>query len=73
MTHPLQITSAFDLTSSSKNDLENAIQKYFGKVPLLFVKDPTLLCGIELATLGHKVSWNISQYSSLMQESLCNH
>jgi F-type H+-transporting ATPase subunit b len=69
----LCIRSAFQLSPENKNLLEKGVKAHFGEgIALTFEINPDLICGIEFATSGHKVSWNIGEYLLKMQESVCN-
>ena len=69
----LSLKSAFELASEQRALLEKALQACFGEgLSLSFETNPELVCGVEFITAGHKVSWNIAEYITKIQESLCN-
>ena len=70
----VSIKSAFVPSTNNRLALEKAVQGLFGEnVSVFFETHPELVCGFELVTSGHKVSWNISDYISLMRASVCTH
>jgi F-type H+-transporting ATPase subunit b len=69
ISHSVYIRSAFEHSASRRLALEQAIRTHFGKeFPIIFEINPELVCGVELVTSGHKVSWSISEYLSSMRQ-----
>lgn len=68
----ITIKSVFDLSASSKKELENAIEKVTGKQnDLQYRLEPKIVSGIEIETASYKLSWNIESYlDSLNKDSI---
>ena len=64
------IRSAEDLSDNSKNALKQAIDQTFSAASVSFEQDPTLISGIEMTGSGHKLSWNIDDYLSNLEDSI---
>ncbi len=65
------VRSAFDLPPAQRAAIETAITEIF-ETPthLQFVTAPNLVSGIELATDGQKVAWNISDLLGTLEKSV---
>lgn len=69
----VSLKSAFELSSENRERVEKALKSVFSAdISLSFATHPELVCGLELVTRGHKVSWNISDYIQQIQEKVCN-
>nr|WP_320048905.1 hypothetical protein [uncultured Desulfuromonas sp.] len=68
-TPPRLLTSA-PLDSEAKEWLSAALQKDLGCTELLFETDSALLCGAELLTDGHKISWTLASQLSDLSDHL---
>lgn len=67
----LVVRSAMVLSDDNKNALQQSIVKTFSaQSPLHFEVDATLVSGIELVGSGHKLSWNIDDYLSNLEDSI---
>ena len=67
----LVVRSAMVLSDDNKNVLQQSIAKTFSAQSLLhFEVDATLVSGIELVGSGHKLSWNIDDYLSHLEDSI---
>jgi F-type H+-transporting ATPase subunit b len=68
----LYVRSAFTLSPENKDHIEKALRAHFGEgISLSFEVNPDLICGVEFATSGHKVSWNIAEYIFKIQDNVC--
>lgn len=57
------VRSGFELSEAQRATLEDLVRGRFGvHTTVRFETNPTLLCGIELAVDGVKLSWNIEDY-----------
>lgn len=71
--HPGQILvhSAFEISEASRQRLIEVLKEQFGNnINLRFETVPDLVCGIELTTLGSKVSWSMENYLTTLEASL---
>lgn len=60
---PLALTSSFDLDDGTRERIHSVVQETLGgAIEIEYVRDPALLCGIELAGKGQKFAWNIKDY-----------
>ena len=67
----LVVRSAMVLSDDSKNTLQQSIEKILSAQSALhFEVDATLVSGIELVGSGHKLSWNIDDYLSNLEDSI---
>lgn len=65
---PALVRSAFDLPTEQRAAIQSAINEALSAdVRVRFETAPDLVSGIELATNGHKVSWNIAAYLASME------
>ncbi len=65
------ITSAFELSESSRRHIEEALKQNLGFAPeIQFLTAPELIAGIELSTNGRKIGWNIQEYLSSLEKKL---
>jgi F-type H+-transporting ATPase subunit b len=65
---PALVRSAFDLPEKERATIRNAINETFAAdIRLRFETSPGLVCGIELATTGMKVGWNIGDYLTSLE------
>jgi F-type H+-transporting ATPase subunit b len=68
---PIVVRSAMVLSDANKDKLQQSIEKIFSiKLLLKFEVDTSLLGGIELVGSGHKLSWNIDDYLSNLEDSI---
>jgi F-type H+-transporting ATPase subunit b len=68
---PAVIRSAFELPTDQRAAIQNALNEVFStEVPLQFQTAPELVAGIELASNGQKVSWNIAGYLVSLEQSV---
>ena len=71
--HPGQILvhSAFEIPGVSRQRITEVVREQFGNnINLRFETVPDLICGIELTTLGSKVSWSLENYLTTLEASL---
>lgn len=67
----LIIRTAATLSETQKQSLTDTIQRIFSdQVSIRFAVDEQLIGGIELLGSGHKLSWNIEDYLSGLEESI---
>lgn len=67
----LIIRSAFDLPAEQQETMHQAINAIFSaETRVQFETAPDLICGIELATNGHKVAWNIADYLLSLEQGV---
>ena len=66
----LVIHSAMALTDDNKKALQEAVTKAFSAQSLKFEVDASLVSGIEMVGSGHKLSWNIDDYLSGLEDSI---
>ena len=60
---PITIKSAFEISDTSKQELEKAIEKITGhQNKFQYHLEPELVSGIELNTASYQLSWNIESY-----------
>lgn len=65
------ITTAFDLSSQSREHILSAIQVQFGDtIEGRFTTAPNLICGIELKANGHKIAWSLANYLDNLADNL---
>lgn len=68
-TEPPRVRSAFDLPPVQRTAIQNAVNVTFAAdIPLRFETAPDLVSGIELATNGQKVAWNIASYLTALEQ-----
>lgn len=69
---PIIIKSVFELSETSKQNLEEAIAKIIGKQnDYQYLLEPELVSGIEIETPNFQLSWNIESYlDSLKKDSI---
>ncbi len=68
---PAVVRSAFDLPEKERATIRNAINETSSAdIHLRFETAPDLVCGIELATLGMKVGWNIEDYLKSLESGV---
>ncbi len=68
---PMVIKSAFNLSKSLRQEVETAIQEVFATdIHTSFEISPDLVSGIELYTEEHKISWNIAEYLSSLENNM---
>ncbi len=68
---PAVIRSAFELPPEQRAAIQSALNESFAAdLQLRFQTAPELIAGIELASNGHKVAWNIADYLAALQQSL---
>lgn len=60
---PVVIRTAFELGETAQQDLISALHTWAGvALPLIFETQPDLICGVELRTVSHRLSWTTSDY-----------
>lgn len=67
---PAVIRSSFDMSGQTQCELQKAVEQELGARTVSFETAPDLICGIELATTGHKLSWNIQDWLRSFERSL---
>ncbi len=68
--HTVSVHSAFDLPPAQRTAIESAVQETFApEAQVQFETAPELVCGIDLSTNGHKVSWSIADYLATLEKS----
>jgi len=68
---PALVRTAFDLPAKERATIQNALNETFSAdVHVRFETAPDLVCGIELATNGLKVGWNIESYLASLEDSV---
>ena len=68
---PALVRTAFDLPAKERATIQNALNETFSAdVHVRFEVAPDLVCGIELATNGLKVGWNIESYLTSLQDGV---
>lgn len=67
----ITIKSAFELSSSSKSELEKAIEGITGRHNnFRYVLDQELISGIEIDTKSYQLSWNIESYLEALKNNI---
>lgn len=67
----LIIRSAMTMAEKDQKVLQKALSKVFStQLPISFEVDEKLVSGIEMLGSGHKLSWNIDEYLSSLEESI---
>lgn len=70
---PLQVCSAFELTSRQRDAIQQAINDILSAdVPLRYEIAPDVICGIELTANGRKISWSITDYLASLETSIAD-
>ena len=68
---PALVRSAFDLPAEQRAAIQNAVNETFSaEIRLKFETAPDLVSGIELASNGQKVGWNIADYLASMEKGV---
>jgi F-type H+-transporting ATPase subunit b len=68
--HQVSVHSTFDLPPAQKSAIESAVKETFAPdARVQFETAPDLVCGIDLSTNGHKVSWSIADYLATLEKS----
>ena len=68
--HQVSVHSTFDLPPAQKSAIESAVKETFApEAKVQFETAPDLVCGIDLSTNGHKVSWSIAEYLATLEKS----
>ena len=68
--HTVSVHSAFDMPPAQRTAIESAVKETFApEAQVQFETAPELVCGIDLSTNGHKVSWSIADYLSTLEKS----
>ena len=68
--HQVSVHSTFDLPAAQRSAIETAVKETFASdAHVQFETAPELVCGIDLATNGHKVSWSIADYLATLEKS----
>jgi F-type H+-transporting ATPase subunit b len=67
---PALVRSAFDLPSDQRAAIQNALNETFSaEIQIRFQTAPELVAGIELASNGQKLAWNIVDYLGSLEQS----
>ncbi len=67
---PTTVRTAFDISPVLRNTIETSIKEILGpQMTISFESTPDLISGIELAVNGQKVTWNVADYLSSIEES----
>lgn len=67
----VQITTSFALDSSLRSQVTRAVHEYIGESrAIVFTESPDLVCGIELTTSGHRVSWTLAHYLAELDQHM---
>ena len=68
---PAVVRSAFDLPDKQRAAIQDALNRAFSaEVRIRFETAPDLVCGMELATDGHKVGWSIADYLGSLEKGV---
>jgi F-type H+-transporting ATPase subunit b len=68
---PAQIRSAFELSSSQQETIQQQFNTLFTKAaPIKFHVDSALVNGIELSINGWKLAWSITEYLNSLEKSV---
>jgi len=68
---PALVRSAFDLPAEQRAAIQNALNETFSaEIRVRFETAPDLVGGIELATNGMKVGWNIADYLASLEKGV---
>lgn len=67
---PPVLRSSFEISEQGRKELQKAVEQELGAVTVRFETAPDLVCGVELATQGHKLSWNIQDWLRSFERSL---
>ena len=68
--HQVSVHSTFDLPPAQRTAIESAVKETFApEAQVQFETAPELVCGIDLSTNGHKVSWSIADYLATLEKS----
>lgn len=68
---PVTVRSAFELSQEARAALQDGLNRAFSAdVHIRFETAPDLVSGIELATNGHKVGWNIAEYLGALEKGV---
>jgi len=68
---PAIVRSAFDLSEEQRAAIQNALNETFSaEIHVRFETVPDLISGIELATNGQKVAWNIADYLESLEKGV---
>jgi F-type H+-transporting ATPase subunit b len=70
-TQPAVVRSAFELSDSQKNEIQESIKDIFEvNDPLSFVTTPSLISGIEITVNGRRVTWSIDDYLDALKNNI---
>jgi len=70
---PILIQSAFELQEKQQTEIKKVVDEILGaQTEIEFKAAPEIIGGIELNANGYKLSWSISAYLDLLQNSLSN-
>jgi F-type H+-transporting ATPase subunit b len=65
------VKSAFELARGDRGRMAAAVREKLGTdTEIRFERDPALLCGVELARSGYKLSWNVAEYLAELDERI---
>ncbi len=68
--HAYELHSAFDLSQTQREELNNTIKEKFGDVELQYIIESDLICGVALVTEDRRIGWNVRDYLQSMQDHL---
>lgn len=65
------VRSAFPIEATLKAELKRVLQEVF-ETPLevSFAHTPELICGVELASQGHTIAWNVDDYLERLEQDV---
>ncbi len=70
-TGPATLRSAFDLSDQQRSTMQQALNETLSAdISIAFEFSPDLISGVEFVTNGQKVSWNISDYLTSLENSV---
>jgi F-type H+-transporting ATPase subunit b len=68
---PVRLTTAFELNSSLRRRLTRALHEHIDEdIEIVYDESPGLLCGIELTTSGHRLSWSLADYLEKLEQRM---
>ena len=70
LTAPVVVRSSFEIPPQAQGELKKAVEQELGARDVRFATATDLVCGVELATSGHKLSWNVQDWLRSFERSL---
>lgn len=67
------LRSSFALSEEQQRELRQLLSEHWQCHDIGFCRDTTLICGLELVTDGHKVSWTLAQRLDELEQQLQQH